>query len=228
MASWVETRTADLITPSTLVKSLNPSLRLGHVPTLFVQKLLGHGGMGTAYKCHFSGFTLVVKVANTDGLAKAFKEMGSVLEKEAAFYEHHLMRASKVNRPAFFGMFRAQHWRVIVLEYTGQALKSFDELDQTVRYGLVPLLQPFHQWCVACTEFPTTRSDLLQQVERLHCAGIEHGDLDPRNVTRAEDGKVSIIDFGTAQFHDCDPERCYDLQSLRKKLKLEVESVDNP
>ena len=56
----------------------------------------------------------------------------------------------------------------------------------------------------------------------MHRHGLQHGDLEPRNVTKMpDDGTLTIIDFSHAWEHECPGmERCSELQDFAFDLGL--------
>jgi hypothetical protein len=52
-----------------------------------------------------------------------------LLRQEAAIYCHALPFAQGVRRPQFYGYFRGEGRHAIVLQYTGEAIDSFDALS---------------------------------------------------------------------------------------------------
>ena len=47
------------------------------------------------------------------------------------------------------------------------------------------------------------RSQVYKLVHDLHRVGIEHGDLEPRNIARNRGGGFCLIDFSESRTHIC-------------------------
>jgi tRNA A-37 threonylcarbamoyl transferase component Bud32 len=47
------------------------------------------------------------------------------------------------------------------------------------------------------------RSQVYKLVRDLHRVGIEHGDLEPRNIARNREGGLCLIDFSESRMHVC-------------------------
>ena len=45
------------------------------------------------------------------------------------------------------------------------------------------------------------RLEIFKLVYNLHSLGLAHGDLEPRNVVRTDDGKFLLIDFTQSRVH---------------------------
>ncbi len=57
---------------------------------------------------------------------------------------------------------------------------------------------------------------------RLHEVGLEHKDLEPRNILESDDGTLRIIDFHNSEKHVCPgSEECEELRNFQEKLGLE-------
>ncbi|KAJ7837211.1 hypothetical protein B0H14DRAFT_3703108 [Mycena olivaceomarginata] len=71
---------------------------------------------------------------------------------------------------------------------------------------------------------PEERWAIYEAVEKIHAAGVVHGDLETRNIVRDEDGDFYIIDFGHSLVdHQCEPQTpwCSELRSLWDDLDLD-------
>jgi hypothetical protein len=53
----------------------------------------------------------------------------------------------------------------------------------------------------------------------LHCAGIAHGDFEPRNVVQSSRKWLRIIDYSHAYLHRCHPHRCEELTRAATELQ---------
>ncbi|KAE9399234.1 hypothetical protein BT96DRAFT_1019688, partial [Gymnopus androsaceus JB14] len=61
---------------------------------------------------------------------------------------------------------------------------------------------------------------LLSYARELHDLGILHKDIRPDNITVDNGGNVKIIDFEHAtEDHQCD-DKCWELDKLRRNLRL--------
>ncbi|KAI9809486.1 MAG: hypothetical protein M1826_003877 [Phylliscum demangeonii] len=167
--------------------------------TITIQSRLGRGAVGQCYQGILGlGTAVVLKVAHSG--------QEPVLEQEAFLYEHYLSTSAAVFRrrpiaPTFHGYFSCGVYRNMVLSYTGQSLSSFGQLTLDAK------------------------THLFDQVQTLHALGLGHGDLEPGNVTRDDDGRTTIIDFSHSYLHDCDRKKrqlgyCEELRSLAGRLGL--------
>ncbi|KAJ6552442.1 hypothetical protein DFH09DRAFT_1085926 [Mycena vulgaris] len=67
----------------------------------------------------------------------------------------------------------------------------------------------------------TLRLTLFHRLVRLHKIGVQHNDLEPRNVTQSSSGPL-IIDFDRASLdHTCPGASCRELQKVAKALDLD-------
>jgi len=64
------------------------------------------------------------------------------------------------------------------------------------------------------------RHNLYKALQSVHTVGIQHCDLEPRNVLRDEEGTVRLVDFAIAESHSCLGEQCPELFHLRSDLGL--------
>ncbi|KAI9818635.1 MAG: hypothetical protein M1826_001358 [Phylliscum demangeonii] len=147
----------------------------GRVVPIRVQRLLGSGATGICLQGMMGTTAVVIK------LERAGQRVA--LANEAGVYEHELssFAGSSDHQPApqYFGYFEdPQDRRVLVTEYVGPALESFDELTAKMK------------------------TDLLRKVRRLHRAGVSHNDLEPRNITCGVKG-IKIIDYSHSSRHTC-------------------------
>ncbi|KAF7292958.1 Kinase-like protein [Mycena indigotica] len=86
---------------------------------------------------------------------------------------------------------------VLMMSWMGRALKTFNELN-------------LHEKTV-----------LFHRLIRLHRAGVQHNDLEPRNVTMSSSGPV-IIDFDRASLnHNCPGALCKELLQVAQALGLD-------
>jgi serine/threonine protein kinase len=77
---------------------------------------------------------------------------------------------------------------------------------------------------MADDEMRKNRLDLVEQVEALHAAGLEHRSLRPGNTTLGGDGFARVIDFGRCAPHTCSGRgRCDELDRLCRDLDLKQE-----
>ncbi|KAI9812498.1 MAG: hypothetical protein M1826_002829 [Phylliscum demangeonii] len=147
----------------------------GRVVPIRVQSLLGSGTIGICLRGMMGTTAVVVKLERTGQRA--------ALSNEAGVYEHKLSRfmgsSDQLPAPRYYGYFEdPQDRRALVTEYVGPALKSFDELTEKMK------------------------TDLLRKVRRLHRAGVNHNDLEPRNITCGVKG-IKIIDYSHSSWHTC-------------------------
>jgi serine/threonine protein kinase len=67
------------------------------------------------------------------------------------------------------------------------------------------------------------RRRLLRNLIRLHQIGIQHNDMEPRNVTTSPGSGPVIIDFDNARLdHACKGDSCEELCQVAKDLELDL------
>ncbi|KAJ7772913.1 hypothetical protein DFH07DRAFT_718451, partial [Mycena maculata] len=91
--------------------------------------------------------------------------------------------------PTVMGMFTTKDGKntVLMMSYAGEALKTFSDLR------------------------PDEKLMLFHRLVRLHKTGVQHNDLEPRNVTKSSSGPL-IIDFDNASLdHSCPGASCQEL-----------------
>ncbi|KAF8338528.1 hypothetical protein F5887DRAFT_982680, partial [Amanita rubescens] len=72
---------------------------------------------------------------------------------------------------------------------------------------------------LSLTIMVTYRSQMYKLVQDLHRVGIAHQDLEPRNIARAREGGLCLIDFSESRKHICKGSKiCPELQTLRNCL----------
>ncbi|KAJ7710845.1 hypothetical protein B0H17DRAFT_1027764, partial [Mycena rosella] len=101
--------------------------------------------------------------------------------------------------PTVIGMFITKDGKntVLMMSYAGKALRAFSELE------------------------PRDKLTLFHRLVRLHKTGVQHNDLEPRNVTQSSSGPL-IIDFDRASLdHTCPGASCRELQQVAKALDLD-------
>ncbi|KAF8189254.1 hypothetical protein K438DRAFT_958726 [Mycena galopus ATCC 62051] len=101
--------------------------------------------------------------------------------------------------PKVIGMFETKNGgnTVLMMSYAGKALKTFSELE------------------------PRDKFTLFHRLVRLHKTGVQHNDLEPRNVTKLSSGPL-IIDFDRASLdHSCSGASCKELLQVAQALDLD-------
>ncbi|KAJ7649274.1 hypothetical protein B0H17DRAFT_1102321, partial [Mycena rosella] len=101
--------------------------------------------------------------------------------------------------PKVIGMFATKDRKntVLMMSYAGKALRAFSELE------------------------PRDKLTLFHRLVRLHKTGVQHNDLEPRNVTQSSSGPL-IIDFDRASLdHNCPGASCKELQQVAQALDLD-------
>ena len=68
--------------------------------------------------------------------------------------------------------------------------------------------------------------ELGATIQRIHAAGISHGDLTTHNILWDDDAGLSIIDFGLSQITDDIEPLGLDLQVLNECLKASHPSIE--
>jgi len=169
-----------------------PQILINNGDRLIVTDIIGHGATGIVYRSSLDGFPLAIKVS--------INETWDDLRDEVAVYEHipsHLLGSVT---PHYFGAFQSLSYKILVLEFVGTTLTSFDVLSEKERYKL------------------------FKQLRALHKAGIEHGDFCPQNVAYGEDRGTTIIDFSHAiKRHRCLKKRhCPELIQVAQELGLSL------
>ncbi|KAK0465880.1 kinase-like domain-containing protein [Desarmillaria tabescens] len=202
------------------VDKSGPYLSLGQGPVqLRLQRLLGHGSTGVVYeaKRDASG-----NDETTDSQSYALKVVrkGEREEEEGAlkrmYNESSAYRVIEQARkngkigavvPRCYGLFESQHMLLLVLDCEGMALDPQDWTSMAQR----------------------DKVQIFNMISALHRIGIEHCDLEPRNIVRTADGSYKIIDLSSSSFHDCPGikelpwytrggEQCYELKYMYKEL----------
>ncbi|KAJ7190524.1 hypothetical protein GGX14DRAFT_382088 [Mycena pura] len=117
------------------------------------------------------------------------------------FHAYAAMRALQgVAIPKVIGLYMSADYEstVLILSYAGKSLQAFSELE------------------------PDEKRTLFCRLVRLHQSGIQHNDLEPRNVTRSESSGPVIIDFDHASLdHTCTGASCDELLQLADTLDLD-------
>lgn len=174
---------------------------------LWLTRFVGSGSTGNAWQCCFDGSVdfLVVKIvevlrrADADKRQRLHDEFNIYLTLEQAYQS----RQSR-NRvaPQCYGAFEGNGVAVLILDLCAGVLNEWEELNDS------------------------ERSQVFKLARDLHCIGIIHGDLEPRNIARTREGGFCLIDFSESRRHTWKgSKRCVELQILRKQLWKRQRSV---
>jgi serine/threonine-protein kinase len=160
--------------------SLKPGARVGDYR---VVKKLGEGGMGEVYLAVHQalGQRVVLK-----GLHAEFwrePQAAARLEREAAA----MARLAHPNIVAIHNFIHVPEGAFIVMEHVEGV--SFDDLIR--RTGLIPPAQAIELIV-----------PVLRAIEYAHGQGVIHRDLKPANLMLGVEGRVRVLDFGTAKLVD--------------------------
>ncbi|KAJ7633819.1 hypothetical protein DFH06DRAFT_685930 [Mycena polygramma] len=114
-----------------------------------------------------------------------------------------LRRLQGFSIPTLFGLYRSDEEgssAVLITSDEGTALHSFDDL------GL------------------QDRRTLVQHLIRIHQAGVEHHDVEPRNVVLSRTRGPTIVDFdGASLNHRCEGRGCDELREVARRLGIDLE-----
>ncbi|KAK7013592.1 hypothetical protein R3P38DRAFT_3207003 [Favolaschia claudopus] len=139
----------------------------------------------------FASTTLIAKTAHGPSANQR-------LLREYDVY-HALRLWQGVAIPKLVGVFVTGDGRntVLLLSYTGKALKAFSELNLSEKL------------------------ELYYRLFRLHKSGVQHNDFEPRNVTMSSSGPF-LIDFDHASLdHNCSGTSCLELLRAAEALGLD-------
>ncbi|KAJ6487160.1 hypothetical protein C8R47DRAFT_979401 [Mycena vitilis] len=113
-----------------------------------------------------------------------------------------LRRLQGFSIPTLFGLYRSDEEgssAVLITSDEGTALHSFDDL------GL------------------QDRRTLVQHLIRIHQAGVEHHDVEPRNVVLSRTRGPTIVDFdGASLNHRCEGRGCDELREVARRLGIDL------
>ncbi|BGO99009.1 hypothetical protein JCM10021v2_002677 [Rhodotorula toruloides] len=151
--------------------------------------LVGFGSAGTVYRGKVAGASVLIKVSHTfDGLAtemENYQKLEMALGKEGE-------EGLELLTPVVGGRFRPAtgEGELMIMEDAGTAMPRFSD------------------W--TCEQ----KSEGLRLLERLHKAGLQHGDVAERNFVLADDGTLRLGDLEHAQAHSCGG-KCRELEWFR-------------
>lgn len=121
-------------------------------------------------------------------MAKRRCFVGKQVKKE--FFDenevHHLLAMSHESIPTIMGLIKWENIFEIFMEYSGITLEQFVKVRREKQFTEGPLI-----WSVA--------KQFLSALAYLATQGIMHMDLHPGNICIDMQGKIQIIDFGSAQ-----------------------------
>ncbi|KZV90825.1 hypothetical protein EXIGLDRAFT_719947 [Exidia glandulosa HHB12029] len=104
--------------------------------------------------------------------------------------------------PPMYGMWHDESRAFLVTGEAGFALEKWTDLNE-------------EQW-----------DAFTKRLHELHKSGFHHGDLEPRNVCVAADGRVRLIDLGSVEECDCHDDacdtECSEMETLRDSSGREI------
>ncbi|KAJ7867646.1 hypothetical protein B0H13DRAFT_2281170 [Mycena leptocephala] len=123
-----------------------------------------------------------------------------ILHEFQAYNALHALQGYSI--PTLYGLYHSEYdgsSLVLITSYEGKALHSFDELSVE------------------------DRGTLLSRLIRIHQAGIEHLDVEPRNVVLSKSKGPVVVDFdGASLDHTCDGLSCGELRELARRLGINL------
>lgn len=154
------------------------SVRLGRFEVL---RCLGRGGMGSVFEARdtHNGARLALKALHADGDAGSQTRALSRLKRE-------FRSLAEISHPNLVAMYELH-------------------LVQGLAFFTMALVEgaPLHEWLRAGRLDEASLCRSLSQMTRalstIHAAGTVHGDIKPSNVLLAQDGKLTLLDFGVAR-----------------------------
>ncbi|KAJ7777793.1 hypothetical protein B0H14DRAFT_3508017 [Mycena olivaceomarginata] len=142
----------------------------------------------------FLGARVVAKMAHG---ASAVRRLALEFRVYTTF---HALQGVVIPRVVSLYKSRDQDTRVLILSHAAKALRDFGELESDERWVL------------------------FRRLVRLHQKGIQHDDLEARNVTKSESGPI-IIDFDRAEMdHACRGASCAELKLLAVANALDLDA----
>jgi eukaryotic-like serine/threonine-protein kinase len=170
---------AEATVPDAGAALLNPNTKVGHYRII---GLLGAGGMGVVYLAEDTRLGRMIAL-------KALAPTLTSDETRIARLRREARAAASLNHPNIATVFALEEidgHLYIGTEYVpGETLR-----DELARGPLLP------------SQVSDTGIALAHALAAAHERGVVHRDLKPENVVRSADGRVKILDFGLAQFHD--------------------------
>jgi serine/threonine-protein kinase len=160
------------------------SLRPGSIVGEYqVVKKLGEGGMGEVYLAMHRtvGQRVVLKGLHREYLGD--QELNNRLTREA----ETMVRLAHPNIVGIYNFIHTPDGAFIVMEYVEGI--PFDDLIQ--RNGAIPIARSLELF-----------EPVLQALQYAHEQGVIHRDLKPANLMLGFDGRVRVLDFGTAKLVD--------------------------
>jgi serine/threonine protein kinase len=174
---------------------------------LLGQGSAGHVFLGTAE----DGSPFAVKVAT-------LKEGKVMLSSEASIYDN-LSELQGDCVPEMFGLFRCEHFDVLVMEFVGLIPRKMEDLSVAQRCVFYKLPSLFR---VTSSLIHSHRHGLFEDLCRIHEKGVRHGDIRRSNVAIPGDSEPRFIDFSHSCLHDCEgPDSCEELIEARDFLLLD-------
>ena len=177
-----------------------------------------HLGAGWSTVFASSKSHVVVKFASVPKKDKI--ELIRQLSNEKLAY-NKLNRISGWVVPRLYGEYEWYGGRALLLSEEGQSLSCLDKFSS---------LSFIERYALACRDsravltFLYGRLTLFAEIYCMHYLGIEHRDLEPRNVLRKRHSRIfKIIDFGFSDVeHTCPGWReCYELKEVWRELQLD-------
>ena len=145
--------------------------------------------------------------APISGICKLTMTHLSELRDEAELYATKLRDLQGKDVPICYGYFECQAldsddrkrtMGCLILEDCGAALDwELQDAPEDIQY-----VTSFHVLLVLSLTLDF-RIEIVQALDRIHVAGVQHNDIKPDNIVVTDSSHVRIIDFGLAMHHNC-------------------------
>jgi len=172
---------------------------------LWLTRFVASGSTGNVWECRFDNCNdlFAVKVVEVllpsdAGSRKRIRNEFNVYVSLDRAYNSGQLRDRIA--PRCYGAFKGNRVDVLILDLCEGVLNQWGELSAP------------------------ERSQVYELVQSLHRIGIVHGDLEPRNIARAREGRFCLIDFSESRTHiyqaaSSQKQVCSELQALRNSLR---------